>query len=363
MKKKFMSTIIAPVVLVSVTILGVAGVNLLGNKSINSDVQEMSSVSIESSEDTDEEGKEVIKEEKVVTKPRKSVPKAILVADIEFKLPSNSEYNYNSPSQPNLKTSMEDTLNSNIQDLIYHIIDTENGYNIKVKNSSSELLLMNEDEFGADYKFTCSITDVKEHRFEINTMIYVYENNSNMLEADFDIFEGKYTTMDGYCAYYDKKQDQATEFVSSVVGIEDPDESLAYNDNLIDDMPEADPIESQPYGDYDYNNDTSNPSEPEGTALLRALGYNPYCSTDGWRCSLGDYGQLKYTMHSNIYSGKMRWVAYYAKANTTFVSGGVTFSQLKSVGNTILYTDDIINWYSNDGKIHFILTENGFCDE
>lgn len=142
-------------------------------------------------------------------------------------------------------------------------------------------------------------------------------------------------------------------------------------------MPEADPIESQPDGDYDYSwydedsrvasDTTTEIADPEANlspklksdlAMLRAMGYKPTGSGYKWECEIdGPYGSSA-VIHCDIF-GKYWW------ANQ--ISGVANTSKgIKAIyPGTTMYSSDLINFYdvtpgtSKTASKHFMLTRDG----
>lgn len=145
------------------------------------------------------------------------------------------------------------------------------------------------------------------------------------------------------------------------------------------DMPEADPIESQPDGDYDYNwydedsrvvtNSTTETIDPEANlpadlkadlAMLRAMGYKPTGSGYEWACDI----------YTNTGS---RAHIYYQSINNYWIATSVKGMYKNSYGNTklasansTLYSSDLINFYdvrpdvtNKSATKHFMLTKDG----
>lgn len=140
------------------------------------------------------------------------------------------------------------------------------------------------------------------------------------------------------------------------------------------DMPEADPIESQPDGDYDYDwydpddisrvvsddntTETNSPvveAEPSEVkadlAMLRALGYNPTGYGYNWECGLGKWGYIKYNYGSY---GTSYW---YGQVNAIYRnSHGTKMNRLNW-----MKSKDLVNFYDdfNRPTKHFMFTKNG----
>lgn len=151
------------------------------------------------------------------------------------------------------------------------------------------------------------------------------------------------------------------------------------------DIPDPDPIESQPDGDYDYawydedsrvvSGNTTDTVDPEASlpadlkadiAMLRAMGYNPKYETiwgwPAWRCEITVNGQ---------YYGKMQyssinkyWSVSQACADYPNRQGRV----LRGTKGSTMYSYDLINYYdvprgsNHSATYHFVLTDNGFVD-
>lgn len=148
-------------------------------------------------------------------------------------------------------------------------------------------------------------------------------------------------------------------------------------------MPEADPIESQPEDiDLPYDpddisrvvsDDTTEPVDPEANlspelkadlAMLRAMGYNPEKTNWGWKCEIyahlgSKYYTSKATLSYNSITGlwEARWVDGWYENN---------YGRLAHAGTT-LYSDDLINFYdvipgrgsNRTYTKHFMLTRDG----
>lgn len=142
------------------------------------------------------------------------------------------------------------------------------------------------------------------------------------------------------------------------------------------DMPEADPIESQPDGDYDYNwydedsrvvaNSTTETIDPEANlspklksdlVMLRAMGYNPEKTNWGWKCEISGNGSSATLIYSPINN---LWEA-------TRAHGFYEHSQGRTANaGTTLYSSDLINFYdvkpgtvNRSATKHFMLTRDG----
>lgn len=142
------------------------------------------------------------------------------------------------------------------------------------------------------------------------------------------------------------------------------------------DMPEVDPIESQPDGDYDpddisrvVSDDTSEPVDPEADlpadlkadlAMLRAMGYNPTGSGYEWKCEItgyyGTYATLQWNAIGNY------WWAYQTKGiyKNSYGSTKIAYA------DTTLCSSDLINFYdisptttNKSATKHFMLTRDG----
>ena len=144
-------------------------------------------------------------------------------------------------------------------------------------------------------------------------------------------------------------------------------------------MPEADPIESQPDGDYDYawydedskvvSDNTTGTVDPEANlpadlkadlAMLRAMGYKPTGSGYEWACDI----------YTNTGS---RAHIYYQSINNYWIATSVKGMYKNSYGNTklasansTLYSSDLINFYdvrpdvtNKSATKHFMLTKDG----
>lgn len=143
-------------------------------------------------------------------------------------------------------------------------------------------------------------------------------------------------------------------------------------------MPEADPIESQPDGDYDWHDKDSRvvsdtTTEPEANlpvdlkadlAMLRAMGYNPEKTNWGWKCEIyAHLGSKYYTSKATLSYAPItglweaRWVDGWYENN---------HGRLAHAGTT-LYSDDLINFYdvipgrgsNRTYTKHFMLTRDG----
>lgn len=135
-------------------------------------------------------------------------------------------------------------------------------------------------------------------------------------------------------------------------------------------MPEADSIESQPDGDYDYNwydedsrvvsDTTTEIADPEASlpadlkadiAMLRAMGYKPTGSGYDWECGLGKWGYIKYN---------------YGSYGTSYWSGQVNAIYRNSHGTEMnrlnwMKSKDLVNFYDDFSRPskHFMFTKNG----
>lgn len=132
-------------------------------------------------------------------------------------------------------------------------------------------------------------------------------------------------------------------------------------------MPEADPIESQPDGDYDWHDKDSRvvsdtTTEPEANlpvdlkadlAMLRAMGYNPTGNGYYWKCVIPNYATLQWEPSIDC------WCAYGAKGKYKTESNNTVRASVA------LYSADLINFYDvkpNSGRSatkHFMLTRDG----
>lgn len=145
------------------------------------------------------------------------------------------------------------------------------------------------------------------------------------------------------------------------------------------DIPDPDPIESQPDGDYDYawydedsrvvSDNTTGTVDPEANlpadlkadlAMLRAMGYNPTGSGYEWACDI----------YTNTGS---RAYIYYQSINNYWIATSVKGMYKNSYGNTklasansTLYSSDLINFYdvrpdvtNKSATKHFMLTKDG----
>lgn len=151
------------------------------------------------------------------------------------------------------------------------------------------------------------------------------------------------------------------------------------------DIPDPDPIESQPDGDYDYawydedsrvvSDNTTDTVDPEANlsadlkadlAMLRAMGYNPKYETiwgwPAWRCEITvngqDYGKMQYNSINKY------WSVSQACADYANRQGRV----LRGTKGSTMYSYDLINYYdvpkgsNRSATYHFVLTDNGFVD-
>ena len=145
------------------------------------------------------------------------------------------------------------------------------------------------------------------------------------------------------------------------------------------DIPDPDPIESQPDGDYDYawydedsrvvSDNTTGTVDPEANlpadlkadlAMLRAMGYKPTGSGYEWACDI----------YTNTGS---RAHIYYQSINNYWIATSVKGMYKNSYGNTklasansTLYSSDLINFYdvrpdvtNKSATKHFMLTKDG----
>lgn len=145
------------------------------------------------------------------------------------------------------------------------------------------------------------------------------------------------------------------------------------------DIPDPDPIESQPDGDYDYawydedsrvvSDNTTGTVDPEANlpadlkadlAMLRAMGYKPTGSGYEWACDI----------YTNTGS---RAHIYYQSINNYWIATSVKGMYKNSYGNTklasansTLYSSDLINFYdvrpdvtNKSATKHFMLTRDG----
>ena len=145
------------------------------------------------------------------------------------------------------------------------------------------------------------------------------------------------------------------------------------------DIPDPDPIESQPDGDYDYawydedsrvvSDNTIGTVDPEANlpadlkadlAMLRAMGYKPTGSGYEWACDI----------YTNTGS---RAHIYYQSINNYWIATSVKGMYKNSYGNTklasansTLYSSDLINLYdvrpdvtNKSATKHFMLTKDG----
>lgn len=145
------------------------------------------------------------------------------------------------------------------------------------------------------------------------------------------------------------------------------------------DIPDPDPIESQPDGDYDYawydedsrvvSGNTTDTVDPEASlpadlkadlAMLRAMGYKPTGSGYEWACDI----------YTNTGS---RAHIYYQSINDYWIATSVKGMYKNSYGNTklasansTLYSSDLINFYDVRPDVtnrtytkHFMLTRDG----
>lgn len=149
------------------------------------------------------------------------------------------------------------------------------------------------------------------------------------------------------------------------------------------DIPDPDPIESQPDGDYDYawydedsrvvSGNTTDTVDPEASlpadlkadiAMLRAMGYNPEKTNWGWKCEIyAHLGSKYYTSKATLSYAPItglweaRWVDGWYENN---------HGRLAHAGTT-LYSDDLINFYdvipgrgsNRTYTKHFMLTRDG----
>lgn len=143
-------------------------------------------------------------------------------------------------------------------------------------------------------------------------------------------------------------------------------------------MPEADPIESQPENiDLPYDpddisrtiivNDATETVDPEANlpadlkadlAMLRGLGYNPTGSGYKWECEIdGPYGSSA-VIHCDIF-GKYWWANQISGVANTSKGIKVIYP------GTTMYSSDLINFYdvtpgtSKTATKHFMLTRDG----
>lgn len=136
------------------------------------------------------------------------------------------------------------------------------------------------------------------------------------------------------------------------------------------DIPDPDPIESQPDGDYDYawydedsrvvSGNTTDTVDPEASlpadlkadiAMLRAMGYKPTGSGYDWECGLGKWGYIKYNYGSY---GTSYW---YGQVNAIYRnSHGTKMNRLNW-----MKSKDLVNFYDdfNRPTKHFMFTKNG----
>lgn len=136
------------------------------------------------------------------------------------------------------------------------------------------------------------------------------------------------------------------------------------------DIPDPDPIESQPDGDYDYawydedsrvvSSNTTDTVDPEASlpadlkadiAMLRAMGYKPTGSGYDWECGLGKWGYIKYN---------------YGSYGTSYWSGQVNAIYRNSHGTEMnrlnwMKSKDLVNFYDDFSRPskHFMFTKNG----
>lgn len=143
------------------------------------------------------------------------------------------------------------------------------------------------------------------------------------------------------------------------------------------DIPDPDPIESQPDGDYDYawydedsrvvSDNTTGTVDPEANlpadlkadlAMLRAMGYKPTGSGYEWECEIdGPYGSSA-VIHCDIF-GKYWWANQISGVANTSKGIKVIYP------GTTMYSSDLINFYdvtpgtSKTATKHFMLTRDG----
>lgn len=242
----------------------------------------------------------------------------------------------------------------------------------------------------------------RKTRYNIDVMLYVnlesgkkpsMEEYGNDYAVNIDCrYEKEFADSDNYCLvdgtiYHtelgnviaNEKLFADNKVWSMQTGIIEEKESNNESEYCLD-IPDPDPIESQPDGDYDYacydedsrvvsDDNITETTDPEANtpaklkadlAMLRAMGYNPTGNGYHWKCTISGYHGTYATLQWSVIGEY--WEAYQVNGvyKNSYGSTKIAYA------GTTLYSSDLINFYdvtprtvNRSATKHFMLTRDG----